>query len=464
MAHETAEEVRAIQEYQEIEDATAANSEATLENMQRYFSKASFQSPLVPDAPGLEFNRTLRRYLDHQHIASKRVHMGFPHPVPARLALPYDNNRVTLPNRPDLYINGSWITCRTAVVRCPKFLVTQTPHELQRADWWQVVWEHGVEVIAVVRRIPDWDEEAYWPTPVGTTIDLRRQKHMAMRALREILDGEIRSQGVAARNALIGPLFGFLGALAPTSLHPPEYERSVTALLRDIENGGRIQAPRAYFSHNSLVHIISGSAGARSYVRDYFERGLHEDPQLLADVAELSAALGAEREKEAERLGVSHNVYKYLRSQGRGSDPLRLTYDSETRQGPITRRLFTLQCGGLSRQITHLMLDWPGSSTVSLPIFVEYLSHVKDAFDRTGGHGDGPPILVHCAAGIGRSGTFIMLYILSICGAALEEVKVKDLLISLRAQRPSLVETPQQYAMTQRGADLFRRSLNRAGR
>lgn len=61
------------------------------------------------------------------------------------------------------------------------------------------------------------------------------------------------------------------------------------------------------------------------------------------------------------------------------------------------------------------------------------------------GHPLGPPIVVHCSAGIGRTGTFITL---DICIKQLEEegrVDVRSTVERIRAQRAFSIQMPDQY-------------------
>lgn len=70
---------------------------------------------------------------------------------------------------------------------------------------------------------------------------------------------------------------------------------------------------------------------------------------------------------------------------------------------------------------------------------------VGDLGDTWAGHLRGPPIIIHCSAGIGRTGTFITL---DICISRLEDTgkaDVKGTVEKIRSQRAFSIQMPDQY-------------------
>lgn len=61
------------------------------------------------------------------------------------------------------------------------------------------------------------------------------------------------------------------------------------------------------------------------------------------------------------------------------------------------------------------------------------------------GHPLGPPILVHCSAGIGRTGTFITIDININRLLDSKKIDVKDTVLKIRTQRALSVQMPDQY-------------------
>ncbi|KAL0870595.1 hypothetical protein ABMA27_005557 [Loxostege sticticalis] len=68
-----------------------------------------------------------------------------------------------------------------------------------------------------------------------------------------------------------------------------------------------------------------------------------------------------------------------------------------------------------------------------------------DLGDAWAGHSRGPPIIVHCSAGIGRTGTFLTLDICALRLAAEGVVDVRGTVERIRAQRAHSIQMPDQY-------------------
>jgi protein tyrosine phosphatase len=99
-----------------------------------------------------------------------------------------------------------------------------------------------------------------------------------------------------------------------------------------------------------------------------------------------------------------------------------------------------------TRMVLHFhYLQWPDFGVPQTPnVFLEYLLAVRGSGVLDSGVG---PTLVHCSAGIGRSGTFCVV---DVCLAKLEETRnlnslnVQELLLDMRKQRLGLIQTPDQ--------------------
>ncbi|XP_014085935.1 tyrosine-protein phosphatase non-receptor type 9 [Bactrocera oleae] len=107
------------------------------------------------------------------------------------------------------------------------------------------------------------------------------------------------------------------------------------------------------------------------------------------------------------------------------------------------------------RNVSHWQFtSWPDygvpSSAMAMLNFLQKVrekqaSMVKALGDTWAGHPRGPPIVVHCSAGIGRTGTFITL---DICTSRLEDVGTADIrgtVEKIRSQRAYSIQMPDQY-------------------
>ncbi|XP_067936996.1 tyrosine-protein phosphatase non-receptor type 9-like [Watersipora subatra] len=65
--------------------------------------------------------------------------------------------------------------------------------------------------------------------------------------------------------------------------------------------------------------------------------------------------------------------------------------------------------------------------------------------DNWAGHPHGPPLIIHCSAGVGRSGTFMCV---DICMRMLDEIQktnIEEIVKALRTQRAFAVQTAKQF-------------------
>uniref|UniRef100_A0A182Z375 Tyrosine-protein phosphatase non-receptor type 9 n=3 Tax=Biomphalaria glabrata TaxID=6526 RepID=A0A182Z375_BIOGL len=109
---------------------------------------------------------------------------------------------------------------------------------------------------------------------------------------------------------------------------------------------------------------------------------------------------------------------------------------------------------GESFQVLHLQFtSWPDYGVPPAAPFLDFLFRVRSAQETATkemgsawtGHPLGPPIVVHCSAGIGRTGTFITV---DICLRRLEHVgtvDVKETVRRIRSQRAFSIQMPDQY-------------------
>lgn len=120
------------------------------------------------------------------------------------------------------------------------------------------------------------------------------------------------------------------------------------------------------------------------------------------------------------------------------------TIDSQT----ISVRKFQLQQGNEKRIITQFHYrNWPDQKAPQIAIIEKFM-------ELTLQHKVEGPLITHCSKGLGRTGTFIALYVL--LQEVMEQVKrgidVNDIeinlyetILKLRLQRFGLIQTPEQF-------------------
>lgn len=127
---------------------------------------------------------------------------------------------------------------------------------------------------------------------------------------------------------------------------------------------------------------------------------------------------------------------------------LEVSLDEEEDMGHYVTRTFTLtdQVSGEERKIRHFhYTDWPDFNVPKSPdCFLEFLLAVRRSgcFSESGG----PPV-VHCSAGIGRSGTLCLVdscLVMAEAGTDLSLSTVLETLLEMRTQRMGLIQTEDQ--------------------
>lgn len=114
----------------------------------------------------------------------------------------------------------------------------------------------------------------------------------------------------------------------------------------------------------------------------------------------------------------------------------------------IIKREITLEKGGVEKHFVQLyMKNWPDRGVVSpsaLKKLVELVDEEKQRYSPG-------PILAHCRAGIGRTGTFFAAF----KGFRDGSSDLFEIVKSLRNERMKMVQNPDQYILAKRTIDSF---------
>ena len=100
-----------------------------------------------------------------------------------------------------------------------------------------------------------------------------------------------------------------------------------------------------------------------------------------------------------------------------------------------------MSSGGQGREVTHFhYTSWPDFGTPRTPVgFIELVRNV-------GGTQEGSPILVHCSAGLGRSGVFVAVHSsLEAQKSGAHRVDLATTVREMRKQRGGMIQTADQY-------------------
>ncbi|XP_077319861.1 tyrosine-protein phosphatase non-receptor type 21 [Lithobates pipiens] len=145
------------------------------------------------------------------------------------------------------------------------------------------------------------------------------------------------------------------------------------------------------------------------------------------------------------RLGSRHNTVTY----GRFKITTRFRTDSGcyATTGLKIKHLLT----GQERTVWHLQYtDWPEHGhPEDLKGFLSYLEEIQSVRRHTNSTNDpntpNPPVLVHCHAGVGRTGVVILSEVMIACLEHNEMLDIPFMLDMLRQQRMLMVQTIAQY-------------------
>lgn len=98
---------------------------------------------------------------------------------------------------------------------------------------------------------------------------------------------------------------------------------------------------------------------------------------------------------------------------------------------------------GETRTISHFhYTTWPDFGVPESPAsFLNFLCKVRESGSLSPEHG---PAVIHCSAGIGRSGTFSLVDTCLVLMEKGDDINIKQLLLNMRKYRMGLIQTPDQ--------------------
>ncbi|XP_004408522.1 PREDICTED: tyrosine-protein phosphatase non-receptor type 2 isoform X1 [Odobenus rosmarus divergens] len=98
---------------------------------------------------------------------------------------------------------------------------------------------------------------------------------------------------------------------------------------------------------------------------------------------------------------------------------------------------------GETRTISHFhYTTWPDFGVPESPAsFLNFLFEVRESGSLNPEHG---PAVIHCSAGIGRSGTFSLVDTCLVLMEKGDDINIKQLLLNMRKYRMGLIQTPDQ--------------------
>ncbi|XP_064849585.1 tyrosine-protein phosphatase non-receptor type 18-like [Oncorhynchus masou masou] len=304
--------------------------------------------------------------------------------------LPYDQTRVPLTlltNENDFdYINASFIKGAT---KTKKYIATQGPLRHTLVDFWRMIWQYDVKVIIMACREIEMGKkksECYWTTFKETT-------HFGPFIVSNDISASRVAQGLRALYCSASCATrdsGFVWPVGKSLSHRAPATPVVGRFAVRAKQGCQVHG----VSSDTLVRLASGLDGA---------------------VLRSSAAwLGCVSEES------SPNEEVVIRA-------LTVRYHEETRK--ISQFQYTA---------------WPDHD---VPYTVYGILGMMDMARKDQGNNTSP-VLIHCSAGCGRTGVICALdYVhdLLVTKQIKEDFSIMKIVVELRSQRPSAVQTKEQY-------------------
>ncbi|PRP74754.1 hypothetical protein PROFUN_06615 [Planoprotostelium fungivorum] len=310
--------------------------------------------------------------------------------------LPYKETRVKLDGSDDgisSYINANYVYDRQN--KAQKYICCQAPLPKTFDDFWRMVWEKDCPVIVMLTKLEERNTikaHVYWPEP-GSRLQygpymvthLRTTTHKK----RETEGGRPRHYGIFGKRL---PPKGAEAGIGPTrSPHPTNLNTPTNPNpFDDVPAGGTL----SHFGGNGPF------------------------PQWNMTSVPPSTPI-------ASPTPALHNVQNSL----------------------IVVRKFTIEDvrrPGVTKEVIQLhYTEWPD---FGVPDTTEQMSDLIRELDiRKKGLDD--PIIVHCSAGIGRTGTFLAIHMAlqQVATSASPSIDVFETVLNLRVQRTGMVQSKDQY-------------------
>ncbi|XP_062589565.1 phosphatidylinositol phosphatase PTPRQ-like isoform X2 [Saccostrea cucullata] len=131
--------------------------------------------------------------------------------------------------------------------------------------------------------------------------------------------------------------------------------------------------------------------------------------------------------------------------------------ESESTLPDYVLRVMSVKLGNRTRKVKQLhYLKWPD---MGCPETTWLLLNFVGATRLYLPHNDPGPIVVHCSAGVGRTGTFIAVDFLMQHVSSSDVIDIYDYVMKMRNNRPNMVQTEDQYVFIH---DCIRDYINRS--
>uniref|UniRef100_A0A3Q3AWK0 Tyrosine-protein phosphatase non-receptor type n=1 Tax=Kryptolebias marmoratus TaxID=37003 RepID=A0A3Q3AWK0_KRYMA len=226
------------------------------------------------------------------------------------------------------------------------------------------------------------------------------------------------------------------------------YEENRVELVPNKENNtGYINA-----SHIQVMirgeewHYIATQGPLANTCADFWQMIWEQGVNVIAMVTAEEEGGRSKSHRYWPKLGSKHNSATH--GKFKVTTKFRTEYNCYATTGLKVKHLLS----GQERTVWHLQYtDWPEQGCPEdVPGFLSYLEGIQSVRRHTNSMLDtskslNPPVVVHCSAGVGRTGVVILTELMISCLEHNEPVEVPTMLSELRQQRMLMVQTISQY-------------------
>lgn len=184
-----------------------------------------------------------------------------------------------------------------------------------------------------------------------------------------------------------------------------------------------------YINFNYIDRFIATQAPLSNTVRDFWKMVWDQNSSCIVMLSSLS--------KEKADKYWSDNLLKYEQNETLDDKEIIIKVEliKEEDLKIWTLRKFNLEYNNEARQVYHLQyIKWEDHKEPLNP------EHINTLIDQMFEYSKGEKCIVHCSAGVGRTGTFIACALIK-----LGNRNVFEIVSELRKQRYKMVQTEDQY-------------------
>ncbi|XP_032818956.1 tyrosine-protein phosphatase non-receptor type 14 isoform X1 [Petromyzon marinus] len=239
------------------------------------------------------------------------------------------------------------------------------------------------------------------------------------------------------------------------------YEENRIELLPSKDNPtGYVNASRIQVTVSGEEwHYIATQGPLPSTCQDFWQMVWEEGVNVIAMVTQEEEGGKSKSHRYWPKLGSRHSAVTY--GKFKVTTKFRTDFGCYATTGLKLKHLLD----GHERTVWHLQYtDWPDHGCPDhVQGFLGYLEEIKSVRRHTNNMLEAskpanPPVVVHCSAGVGRTGVVILTEMMIACLEHNEKLDVPDVLAILRTQRMLMVQTITQYTFVYQALIQFLRS------